>query len=286
METIEATRQAAFEAYIRKGAAMPAEAVPTGSEGGYLVPIETEAKIDAALAAVSPMRGIATVRAGVAAEFPAMELYAMPAATQSLLDDALVDVEAWVADECQYAFAAQESAAFINGDGTNKPRGFLNYPKIPNGEWEWGKIGVIDGALTADTLLVLAYAPKPIYRQNARFVMNRATEAQVRMIKDGAGNYVWNPGASSGAPATLLGFPVVEAEDMPDLRPGQCAIAFGDFLRGYLIEDRQGVRILRDPYSAKPYVLFYTTKRVGGGVQNFEAIKLFRLAPTAPGAPL
>ena len=157
---------------------------------------------------------------------------------------------------------------------------------MAEGSWSWGNIGfVLSGAAgafaasnPADALIDLAYAPKQTYRQNGRFVMNRATEAAVRKLKDGDGNYLWQPAASAGAPATLLGYPVSEAEDMPDIAANAFAIAFGDFKRGYLIADRAGVRILRDPYSAKPYVLFYTTKRVGGGVANFEAIKLLKFA--------
>jgi len=317
--------RAALAAYVRKGDASALELKEdklsrgTDSEGGYLVPEETERRIDSLLAEVSPIRAIATVRqiagqsfrlpvsrngfaSGWAAEtgsraqtdtadlslveFPAMELYAMPAATQSLLDDALVDVENWVAEEVQHAFAAQEGAAFVNGDGTNKPRGFLNYTKVAEGSWSWGNIGYVAtgaaGAFAAsnpaDALIDLAYTPKQTYRQNGRFVMSRATEAAVRKLKDADGHYLWQPAVSAGAPATLLGFPVSEAEDMPGIAANAYAIAFGDFKRGYLIADRQGVRILRDPYSAKPYVLFYTTKRVGGGVANFEAIKLLKFA--------
>ena len=315
----------AFDAYVRKGDAGRLElkedklSVGTDSEGGYLVPEETERRIDSLLAEVSPIRRIATVRqiaeqsfrmpvsrngfaSGWAAEtgartqtntadlslveFPAMELYAMPAATQSLLDDALIDVEQWVADEVQHAFAAQEGAAFVSGDGSNKPKGFLSYDKVADASWAWDKIGfVLSGAAgafasadPADALIDLAYAPKQVYRQNGSWVMNRATEAAVRKLKDGDDNYLWQPGVAAGQAATLLGYPVVEAEDMPDIAAGSFSIAFGDFKRGYLIADRQGIRILRDPYSNKPYVMFYTTKRVGGGVQNFEAIKLLKFA--------
>jgi HK97 family phage major capsid protein len=125
-------------------------------------------------------------------------------------------------------------------------------------------------------LIDLEYALKAGYRQNASFVMNRKTQAVLRKLKDDSGNYLWQPAATADGRATLLGFPLVEAEDMPDIAANALSIAFGDFKRGYLIVDRQGVSMLRDPYSAKPYVLFYTTKRVGGGVQNFEAIKLLK----------
>jgi HK97 family phage major capsid protein len=127
-------------------------------------------------------------------------------------------------------------------------------------------------------LVDLVYALKSGYRQNACFVMNRKTQSVIRKFKDSSGNYLWQPPAGAGQPATLMSFPVVEAEDMPDIGADVPALAFGDFRRGYLVVDRTGVRILRDPYSAKPYVLFYTTKRVGGGVQDYDAIKLLRFA--------
>jgi HK97 family phage major capsid protein len=215
-----------------------------------------------------------------------MELYAMPAATQTLLDDAIVNVDQWIAEEVESAFAEQEGAAFVNGDGTDKPKGFLAYPSVADASWAWGNIGVLNtgvaGAFAAsnpsDVLVDLVYALKAGYRQNASFVMNRKTQAAVRKFKDSTGNYLWQPPASAGAPATLLGFPLVEAEDMPNIANNAVSIAFGDFRRGYLVVDRAGVRILRDPYSAKPYVLFYTTKRVGGGVQDFAAIKGLKFA--------
>jgi len=219
-------------------------------------------------------------------QFPAMELYAMPAATQSLLDDSAVNIDQWLAEEVQQAFADQESQAFIAGDGVNQPKGFLSYTKIADGSWSWGKIGYlptgVDGAFAAsnpsDQLVDLVYALKAGYCRNASFVMNRKTQALVRKFKDADGNYLWQPAQAAVGRASLLGFPVVEAEEMPDIATDAYAVAFGDFGRGYLIVDRLGLRILRDPYSAKPYVLFYTTKRVGGGVQNFEAIKLLKFA--------
>lgn len=321
-------RKAAFQSYVRRGdvSAMTrleqkSDFLQAGadSDGGYLVPEETERRIDSLLAEVSPIRSIATVRqiagqsfrlpvsrggfaSGWAAEtggraqtdsadlslveFPAMELYAMPAATQTLLDDAMIDVEQWIAEEVQHAFAAQEGAAFINGDGVNKPKGFLGYTKVADASWAWGQIGYIASGAAGDfaasdpvdALIDLAYAPKQMYRQYGRWVMNRTSEAKVRKLKDGDGSYIWQPGAAAGQPATLLGYPITEAEDMPDVAANSYSIAFGDFRRGYLIADRHGVRVLRDQYTAKPYILFYTTKRVGGGVQNFEAIKLMKFA--------
>jgi HK97 family phage major capsid protein len=316
-------RKQAFDRYVRKGDAADIEvkALSEGSnpDGGYTVPLEIERTIDRVLSQASPIRAISTVRqigggtyrkpittAGAASgwvgetgsisqtgtptlaalDFPAMELYAMPAATQMLLDDSQVDIEQWLADEVQIVFAEQEGAAFVNGDGSSKPTGFLHYTTVADASWAWGKIGTIasgaDGDFIADApadaLLNLAYAPKQGYRANGRWVMNRKTESRVRKFKDDNGNYIWQPGTAAGQPATIFGYPVTESEDMPDIASGSYAIAFGDFARGYLIVDRIGVRVLRDPYSAKPYVLFYTTKRVGGGVQNFEAIKLMKFS--------
>jgi HK97 family phage major capsid protein len=314
----------AFDGYMRKGEAgqlrdIEAKALSVGSDpdGGYLVPDETETTINGALRDISPIRAIAGVRqvsgsvykkpfaisgaatgwVGEAAArpetnsptlaelaFPTMELYAMPSATQSLLDDGAVDIDQWIADEVRAAFAEQEGTAFVIGDGVNKPRGFTTYATVDNGSWSWGNIGTVptgvsaDFAATdpADALIDLIYAVRSGYRANAHFVMNRATQSVVRKMKDGDGNYLWQPGLQPGQAPTLMGFAIAESEDMPDIAADSNAIAFGDFRRGYLIVDRVGIRVLRDPFSAKPYVLFYTTKRVGGGVQDFDAIKFLR----------
>jgi HK97 family phage major capsid protein len=316
--------KAAFEAYIRHGdesglRGIEAKSLAISSDGGYLVPDETDTEIGRRLSVVSPIRALATVRqvsgtslkkpfslagftTGWVAEtgartetatpslaelsFDTMELYAMPAATQGLLDDAAVDVEAWIASEVDIAFAEQEGTAFVAGNGTNKPKGFLGYTNVANGSWTWGNIGYIatgnagafDSAGPGDVLIDAAYALKAGHRQNAHYVMNRTTQGAIRKFKDADGNYLWQPPGTPGQPASLMGFPVTEAEDMPDIGANNFAIAIGDFRAGYLVVDRTGVRVLRDPYSAKPYVLFYTTKRVGGGVQNFEAIKLVKFA--------
>lgn len=291
----------------------------TDPEGGYLAPDTTEQLISAAVRDISPIRQIATVREiGVntfkkpvslgdgtagwvgesggrvettaptlsALDFPTMELYAMPAASQTLLDDAVVDIEQWLADEIQAEFAAQESAAFVNGDGVNQPRGFLNYSIVDEATRQHGEIGSIstgvDGdfaaADPADALINLIYTPKQTYRGNGRFIVNRNVLSRIRKFKDADGNYLWQPSTQAGEPARLLGYPITESEDVPDISPNSPSVVFGDFRRGYLIVDRVGVRVLRDPYSAKPYVLFYTTKRVGGGVQDFDAIKVLRFS--------
>ncbi|MGF1462073.1 MAG: phage major capsid protein [Maricaulaceae bacterium] len=312
-----AEAKSALSAFMRRGDGngYEAKSLATDNDGGYLAPESTERAVDRLLAHASPMRAIASVRtvgAGVfkktvsqtdavaqwtaetgpraqtaeptleLLEFPTGELYAMPAATPALLEDAYVDLEAWIAEEVHEAFALQEGAAFIKGDGVNKPRGFLDYPIVSDAAAGWGEIGAVStgasGAFAADdpadALIDLIYAPKSGYRTGASFVMNRRTLSVVRKLKDSDGDYVWRPAASAGDRPTIMGYPVVEAEDMPDIGPDAPAIAFGDFAKGYLIVDRAGLSILRDPYSAKPYVLFYTTKRVGGGVQNFDALKV------------
>ena len=208
----------------------------------------------------------------------------MPAATQTLLDDAVVDIEQWIAEEVDVVFAEQEGAAFINGNGVAKPTGLLAYPKSTLAAWGWGKTaylptGVAGGFAASnpsDILVDLVYALRSGYRQNARFLMNRKTQALIRKFKSTSGEYLWAPPATPDGKAMLLNFPLVESEDMPDIAADAFPIAFGNFKRAYLIVDRRGIRVLRDPYSAKPYVLFYTTKRVGGGLQDFDALRLLK----------
>lgn len=314
----------AWDRFMRAGDASrlaEVKSLSAGSDadGGYVAPPETQARIDRLLNEASPIRAIASVRqtgsgnyrkpvslggaangwvADTAArpetnspgldmlEIPIAEIYAMPAATQSLLDDALVDVDQWLAEEVRDVFAAQETAAFVTGNGANKPKGFLSYTNVADSAQSWGEIGYVatgsDGAFDAndplDAILELIYAPKSAYRPNGRFVMNRRTVSAVRKFKDADGNYIWQPPNVAGQPSTLMGYHVSEVEDMPDIASDAFAMAFGDFRRGYLIVDRSGVQVVRDPYSAKPYVLFYTTRRVGGGVQDFNAIKLLKFA--------
>jgi HK97 family phage major capsid protein len=308
-------RSDAWSRYMRTGdesglAGLDVKSLSAGTDdqGGYTAPAELDRMLEARLTQASPMRQIASVRQtsagvyrkpvslGVGAawagetdarpetttaglsllEFPAGELYAMPAATQTLLNDSYADVDEWLADEVEAAFSIQESTAFVTGDGSGKPRGFLDYDIVAEASHAWGKIGSVAGDFTAidagDQIIDLIQAPKSQFRGNGRFVLNRRTVAAVRKLKDTDGRYLWRPGMN-GEAQTIFGYPVSELEDMPDIGAGNAAIAFGDFRRGYLIVDRQGAQVLRDPYSAKPYVLFYTTKRVGGGVQNFDAVK-------------
>ena len=178
----------------------------------------------------------------------------------------------------------QEGEAFVTGDGINKPKGFLSYTTVANASWTWGNLGLLAsgaaGAFPAtdpgDKLIDLVYSVKSGYRANGHFVMNRSTQSVIRKFKDADGSYLWQPSTQAGAPSTLHGYPIAESEDMPDIAANSLSLAFGDFARGYLIVDRVGIRVLRDPYSSKPYVLFYTTKRVGGGMQDFDAIKLMK----------
>lgn len=298
-------------------------AMIAGSEpdGGFTVRPEMETAIDETLREVSPMRQICSVRPisaasykklvnqhGTAAgwvgetdsrpqtaganlselEFPVMELYAMPAASQLLLDDSFVDIGSWLASEVELEFAAQEGAAFIAGDGSKKPKGIIGgYQIVAESAYSWGKLayvptgGAAGFAATdpADALVDLYHSPKSAYRTNATWIMNRKTMGTSRKIKDGDGNYLINMNFRTDGPVQeMLGRPVLEMPDMPDVAANSFPIAFGDFQRGYVIVDRVGIRVLRDPYTAKPYVLFYTTKRVGGGVQNFEAIRLLKVA--------
>jgi HK97 family phage major capsid protein len=218
--------------------------------------------------------------------FPTMELYAMPAASMHLLDDSAVNIDQWIADEVRITFAQQEGAAFVTGTGVNTPKGFLAYPTVDNASWSHGSIGTIKTGVAGafptlnpyDKLIDLIHSLKAPYRANGSFVMNRTTQAAVRKMKDSTGDYLWEAATAPGVAPTLMGYPVVEAEDMPDPGTDSLSVAFGDFNRGYLVVDRIGIRMLRDPYSAKPYVLFYTTKRVGGGVQDFDAIKLLKFS--------
>jgi len=316
--------KAAFDGYMRRGETsglhvleQKALSISSDPDGGYLVPPETEAAVLRGVKEISPIRAIAgnrTVSASVykkpfsvagpatgwVAEtatrpetnsptlaeltFPTMEIYSMPSATQSLLDDSAVNIDEWLAEEIQVAFAQQEGAAFVSGDGNNKPKGFLDYDKVANGSWSWGNLGYVatgvDGAFDAsnpsDDLIDFIYSLKSDYRANAHWVMNRATQATIRKFKDADGNYLWQPPERADLSPTLMNYPIAESEDMPDMASDSFSVAFGDFQRGDLVVDRAGIRVLRDPFSAKPYVLFYTTKRVGGGVQDFDAIKLLK----------
>lgn len=285
-------------------------------DGGFLVPEDYEQAIDRVALSVSAMRRLATVRTigtdtykklvnqggassgwvgekGARAEtntptlteiaINTKEIYAMPAATQTLLDDSRVDIAGWLADEVSIEFSEQESEAFINGNGVEQPKGIAAYAMAANSSYVWGKVGYITSGNASlvndlDKLIDLQHALKPVYRNGAAWLMNDATLATIRKMKDGDGNYIWVPGLKDGAPDTLLGKPVEIDDNVDDIGTGKYPIFFANFKRAYLIIDRQGVRVLRDPYTTKPYVLFYTTKRVGGGIVMYEAIKALKVS--------
>lgn len=288
------------------------------SNGGYLVPKEWDRTITDKLQTVSPLRRLFKVQTTSKPKFSKLynmhgagsgwvgeedsrtktdtptfksldfetgEIYANPAATQQMLDDAEINLEAFLADEVKTEFAVAENKAFISGDGQKgKPTGLLTYAeggtnatKHPLGAIKVVKSGNA-AAVTADSVIDLVYSLPAEYSQGAGFMMNRKTLAAVRKLKDGQGNYLWQPSYQQDQPSTLCGYPVYEVADMPDVAANALCIAFGDFNRAYLILDRKGVSILRDPYTNKPFVQFYTTKRVGGGVDNPEACVLLKVA--------
>ncbi|MBI3440663.1 MAG: phage major capsid protein [Proteobacteria bacterium] len=217
---------------------------------------------------------------------PVFEQYAEPRATQRLLDDAMFNVENYLSAKIADRLSRMENVAFISGNGNKKPRGILTYPAgVPSSsnfsvieQVPVGAAGAFPSTNPGDALINLVYTLKAAYRDKAVFMMSRATLAEVRKLKDGQGRYIWQPDFQMRQGGTLLGFNVAEAQDMPAIAANSLSIAFGDFNAGYQIVDRQGIRILRDSFTAKPYVKFYTTKRVGGDVVNFEAIKLLKFA--------
>ena len=313
----DAEYTAAFNAHFKKGEIQAALNKGASDEGGFLAPSEWDRTIADKLVIVSPMRQICFVQPTSKASFKKLfnlkgttsgwvgetatrpqtnsptfaeleyttgEIYANPAATQQILDDVEIDIEAWLAGEVQQEFAYQEGTAFVSGNGTNKPTGILTY--VTGGtnaaKHPYGAITAVNSGsasdITADGILDLIYDLPSIYTGNARFTMNRKTQGKVRKLKDGQGNYLWQPSFVAGQPATLLNFPITEIPDMPDVAANALPIMFGDFMKGYIILDRIGVRVLRDPYTNKPYVSFYTTKRVGGGLLDPQPLRAMKVA--------
>jgi len=305
------------DSYSNQPDAMKSLSVGSDPDGGYFVEPDTSGRIVTKIFETSPMRQVANVMtigtnalegiydldesdAGWVGEtqsrpetgtpkiaawsIPVHEMYAEPRITQKLLDDSMVNVEAWLADKVSTKFARKENAAFVNGDGVGKPRGFLTYASgttLP-GTIQQRNTGVSGGFATggagADILINTIYGLKQGYRSGSNWFMPRSATSEVRKLKASDGSYLWQPGIMAGQPATLLGYSVIEFEDMPDIAADSLSIAFGDMNEAYQIVDRVGVRVLRDPYTAKPYIKFYTTKRVGGDVLNFEAIKIIKFA--------
>jgi len=288
------------------------------ADGGYLVDPQTSATIQSTLATTASIRAIANVvnveatsydvlidqtemGAGWATEndptaetgtpqidrisIALHELSALPKASQRLLDDTAFDIDAWLAGRIADKFARSEAAAFVSGNGVDKPTGFLTVPQVDNDVWVWGNLGYVvsgaDGDFDgAESLIDLVYALGAEYRANGTFVMNSKTAGAVRKLKDSDGRFLWSDGLVAGEPARLLGYPVLIAEDMPDIATDSMSIAFGDFGAGYTVAERPDLRVLRDPFSAKPHVLFYATKRVGGAVSDYAAIKLLKFGLT------
>jgi HK97 family phage major capsid protein len=309
------------DSYLRRGATAEYKSISGAvpSDGGYAVPHQIDAMIARELTEISPIRAIAQVVQTGSAGYrklvstgstasgwvsetagrpetdtpsfseiapPTGELYANPAASQAMLDDAGFDLESWLASEIAMEFARAEGAAFVHGTGFDQPEGFLNAPVSTqaDGSRNFGALqyvgsGDADGFDTnPDAKLIdLVHTLKAGHRQGASFVMNSATLAEVRKLKTADGAFLWQPGLVEGQPDRLLGYPVVEAEDMPDIAAGTFPIAFGNFRHGYLIAERSATQVLRDPFTNKPFVHFYATKRVGGQVLDSNAIKLLKI---------
>jgi HK97 family phage major capsid protein len=311
------------DGYLRFGreAELKSLSGAVAADGGFAVPREIDALISAQLKAISPIRSIAqvvqtgtagyrklvssgaTTSSGWVSEVaarpetgtpkfneiapPMGELYANPAASQAMLDDADFNLEEWLANEIAVEFARAEGAAFVNGTGTNQPKGFLGAATAltTDATRPFGTLQhlVTGNASAFDTtpelkLIDLVHSLKAGHRQGAVFVMNSKTLATVRKFKAADGSFIWQPGIMDGAPARLLGYPVIEAEDMPDVAANALPIAFGNFRNGYLIAERKTTTILRDPFTNKPFVNFYATRRIGGQVLDSDAIKLLKVS--------
>ena len=200
-----------------------------------------------------------------------------------MLDDAFFNVEQWLSNELQIEFAEKEEAAFTLGDGSKKPKGFLAYASTEQADKDraFGTLQFVRSGnaakITADSILKLVYSLRKVHRMGAKFMLNNSTLFDVRTLKDSEGNYLWRPGLDAGQPSTLIGYAIAENEQMPDIAADALPVAFGNFKRGYTIVDRIGTRVLRDPFTNKPFVGFYTTKRVGGMLTDSEAIKLLKI---------
>ncbi|WP_156254375.1 phage major capsid protein [Sandarakinorhabdus oryzae] len=320
-ETAETGAAAVETPLPRPALEAKAATIATPGKGGLGVPLAIDDVINRVLLAASPIRSIAQVvdigsanyrrlitTSGVVSGWvsetqarpetetpnfseiapPMGELYANPAASQAMLDDAGFNVEAWLGEEIGREFARAEGVAFVTGDGVNKPRGFLNAPNAatadltrPFGTLQFitsGAAGAFAATNPQDRLIDMVHALASPYRQGAVWVMNSATLARIRKFKTTDGAFIWQPGLGPDQPQTLLGYRVVEVDAMPDVAADSLSIAFGNFQAGYLISQRPDTTVLKDPYSNKPYVHFYATRRVGGTVLDSRAIKLMRFA--------
>lgn len=290
--------------------------VGSNPDGGYLAPIEWDRTITNKLKETSPIRENARVQSisgagirkvyndravgsgwvGETASRPATttpqigvldfvpgEIYAFPFASQNLLEDSEVDLEQWLKDEVSGEFTRQENIAFLSGDGVNKPFGLLTYVTgaANAAKHPWGAIQVIASgaaaALTTDAFITITEDLPGSFRANAKFFMNRLTRSAARKFKDAGGNYIWQPSYAAGVPSTLLGEAIVEVPDMPNVAANSIPLLYGDMEATYLVVDRVGIIVLRDPYTNKPFVGFYTRKRVGGGVHNPEPMRALQI---------
>ena len=324
-----AEHKRAFSKFVRKGQdaglreiEQKALSIGTAADGGYALPEEIAGQVQRRIQEISPIRGIATVvqtstndykrlidilgtasgwvgetDARTATNTPQLyeaaasmgEVYANATASQMSLDDIFFDAEAWLADSIGTEFARAEGAAFVTGNGTNKPKGFLAYTTAAtaDGSRTFGQIEHVATGVAGDwaasnkgdVLVSLVYKLKAAHRAGATWVTNKAILAEVRAFKESTTNaYMWQPGLAAGQPSTLLGYPIVEAEDVPAKAANSLSVAFGNFRNGYCVVDRVGIRTLRDPYTNKPNVQFYATKRVGGMLLDSEAIKVVKFA--------
>jgi len=324
-ESVSDEHRKAFRLFMRKGDAAGLEGikgarVSDDTTGGYLVPQAVVGPIVQRIFDTSPVRQVARIQAitGNAIEgavdygqlsvswldevtassdptTPSLKKYRIevnnqrssPRISPVLLEDAAVDIEAWIGEKIARDFALSENTAFVAGSGVAQPRGFTTYTTAATADSSrtWGQLehvatgtsgGFGTNANGVDKMTELAYKVKAGYRANAVWMMSKATLATARTLKTSDGNYIWQPNAQAGTPASLLGYPVVEAEDMPALGANSLSVAFGDFRAGYMIVDRIGLSVLRDPYSNNPYVTFHAVRRVGGGVVDFDAIKFLK----------
>lgn len=321
----DAARRAFVDRYLRAGqdAGVELKALSglSGASGGFAIPREIDVVIAELTRQASPIRALARVVATGSSGYrqlvalggtpsgwvseaaprpetttpdfaevapPFGELYANPAASQAMLDDAAFDVEAWLAEGIAREFARAEGAAFVNGTGTNMPKGFLTYATSidgdgtrPFGTLQYvpsGAAGAFAATNPEDRLIDLIHALQTGYRQGASFVMASDVLARIRKMKNADGAFLWQPGLAAGQPDSLLGYPVIEVADMPGIAPNSLSIAFGNFQAAYLVADHAETSILRDPYSNKPFVHFYATKRVGGAIVNSDAVKLMKFS--------
>jgi HK97 family phage major capsid protein len=307
----------AFKAHMRKGDVSAAITKGADTDGGYLAPIEWDRTITGRLKRISAIRANARVQSistagfkklftdravgsgwvGETASRPATstpqfaqldfipgEIYANPAISQQMLDDAAIDLEVWLSDEVDTEFSRQEGIAFVGGDGVNKPYGLLTYVTgaANAAKHPWGAIPVTNSGsatgVTLDAMIDMIASLPGELSQNAKFYMNRLSIAAYRKIKDAGGNYIWQPSPAVGQPSTLFEAPIVEVPDMPTVAAGNIAALYGDMEATYLVVDRVGIRVLRDPFTNKPFVHFYTTKRVGGGVYNPEPMRALKIS--------